>query len=294
MTRIQQAAAVAVMALAVFSACGPTGSSDAGVDAGCGPGEPNDTRETATVIATDAGIRGACVGPTNDPKDFYQFVAPNDSAGGYIKIDVTNVSTVAGPEGTIFSAADNGQVFSKYEADVGKNLSMWAAVAPGATYRFEIHPFASDRNMSYDLGLSYTPFVDTFEPNNRKEDAKAITVGTAIQASFAAVSANAEFTDGDAEDWFKTTVGAGTATIKVSNVASDYGCDVEAYDATGTKIGENYSTTPGANCQLDLVSLLAGEIKLNVHGFASKPPRGGSGTVSPTYTSQYTLLVSQP
>ncbi len=294
------ALSVAAVGLVLGSACGPTSSgsdagSDAGSGSGCGFGEPNGTRETATPLAIDAGVTSACVGTDADLVDFYEFTAPDDASGGYVTVNFTNVGAVAGPEAEIFAAADNGEIASKYEVDKGKSLTVWTTVAPAAKYRFTIKPFAgSSAPMSYDVKLNYTKLPDAFEPNNRKEDAKAITVGTAIQASVAGVSANSTLAAGDVEDWYKVTVAAGTATIKMSNVPADYLCQMEVFDASGTSIDSKYNTTEGANCQLDLVSLVGGEIKIKLDKFAGKPAQGGGGTPGPSITSQYTLLVSQP
>ncbi len=283
-----------VATVVVVSACGGGGTPTPDAGGTCGPGEPNNTRETATTVSTDGGVTHGCVGGSADDKDFYEFTAPTSTAGGLVRISLTNVSTAAAPEMTIYAASDNGEIASKYETDPGKSLSMWLTVASGAKYRVALNPFASSSNISYDLALSYTGLADAYEPNNRKEDAKPLTLGTAIQASAAAVSAASTFTDADAEDWFKATVAAGTATVLMSNVPADYGCDVEVFDAAGTGIAEKYSTSAGANCQVDLVSLTAGDIYLKVHEFAGKPLQGGDGAPPASITGQYTLKVSQP
>ena len=289
----------AAVGLVLGSACGPTSSgsdagSDAGSGSGCGFGEPNGTRETATVLALDGGTKSGCVGGETDPLDFYEFTAPNDPAGGIVKIDLTNVAAVAGPEMEIFAASDNGSIASKYETDEGKSLSMWVGVSPGAKYRFNLKPFASQRNMSYDLTLQYSKINDAFEPNNAKEDAKSITVGTPIQANAGAVSAGSTISAADAEDWYKVTVAAGLATVKMSNVPSDYTCELSVFNAAGVEIDGKYSTTPGANCQVDLTALTAGEIKIRQRQFAGRPDQGGAGAVPPTFANPYTLEVTQP
>ena len=113
-------------------------------------------------------------------------------------------------------------------------------------------------------------------------------------ASAAAHSARAELQAGDDQDWFKLTLAAGTATIKVSSVASDYKCDAELFDATGSKVGEKYQTTPGADCILPVTDLVGGQYFLELHNFSGLPIRGAGGTpVAAFVAQQYKLEVTQ-
>ena len=75
------------------------------------------------------------------------------------------------------------------------------------------------------------------------------------------------FVVGDDQDWFKITLGTGVATIKMTNVASDYLCDVQLLDEAGQAVGEKYQVTPGADCVLDVKDLAGGSYYLNLHAF---------------------------
>lgn len=276
---------------------------DSGTDApvtgsGCDFGEPNDTRETATAIALNQTYSKLCVSNPDhaDELDFFEITAPTtDLAGGYVEIKIANVGNAGLADIIVTSSSDNDVVFESYTTDQGANVAGWLTVTPGAKYRIQVNRFggAGDR-FTYDLSTKYTAIVDTYEPNNKKEDAKTIALNTPIMASAAAHSARAGLVAGDEQDWFKTTLAAGVATIKVSNVAPDYLCDVEILDATGSKVNEAYQTTKGADCILDLKDLVGGVYYLELHSFAGLPIRGAGGEpVASFVTQQYKLEVVQ-
>jgi hypothetical protein len=297
--KIQTSYLAACVAVVSFS-CGPTMmSSDGGIDSGipgdCSAGEPNDTRETSTVIDV-AQTRVGCVGGADDKIDFYEFTAPAlGAAGGLLEVVLSEVSATSGPEITIYAVADNGEILNRYEADKGKSLNAWTSIASGAKYRIAINAFANSGRFNYKLGFKATAINDTFEPNNTRLTAKPIALGTAIQASVGAVSPNATFTTSDVQDWFKVTLAAGAATILMSNVPADYAGELTVYDASGTQIKNEYNTTKGANVTLALpANNPAGEVTISVESFASKVRYADDGVASPSYTSQYSLKVSQP
>jgi len=265
---------------------------------GCDFGEPNDTRETAKGITLNQTYSNLCVSnpDRSDELDFFEITAPaTDLAGGYVELKISNVKSAGLAEMIVTSSSDNDVVFDTYTTDQGANISGWLTVAPGAKYRIQVSRFggAGDR-FAYDLTTKYTAIVDTYEPNNKKEDAKPVALNTAIMASSAAHAVRAELQVGDDQDWFKATLAAGTATIKMSNNASDYLCDLELLDATGTKVGEVYQTTPGADCILRAQDLVGGQYFLELHAFGGLPVRGAGGKpVAGFVSQQYKLEVTQ-
>jgi hypothetical protein len=269
----------------------PTGS-------GCGFGEPNDTREQATAITLGSTYSSLCVSNPDktDELDFFEFTAPaTDLAGGYVEVKLSNVQSDGIGDVIVTSSLDNDVVFESYTVDHGANVEGWLTVAPGAKYRIQVSRFggAGDR-FAYDLSTKYTAIKDAYEPNDKKEDAKSISLNTPIQASAAAVSAKAELAVGDDQDWFKVTLAAGTATVKMTNVPSDYLCDVQLYDPTGAAVDEKYQTTGGADCTIDAKDLVSGVYLVNVHRFAGLPMRADGGKPLASFvTQQYTLEVQQ-
>lgn len=281
----------------------PSPSPDGGADApttggGCDFGEPNDTRETAKAISLDQTYANLCVSNPDrtDELDFFEITAPaSDLAGGYVELEISNVQNGGLADMIVTSSSDNDVVFETYTTDEGASVSGWLTVAPGAKYRIQVNRFAgAGKRFAYDLSTKYTAIKDAYEPNDKKEDAKPIALNTAIMASSAAHSARADLQAGDDQDWFKFTLAAGAANIRMSNVASDYMCDAELFDATGAKVGEVYQTTPGADCLLAATELTGGQYFLQLHQFAGLPRRGaGDKPVASFVTQQYKLEVTQ-
>jgi hypothetical protein len=281
----------------------PSTTEDGGMDgaasaSGCDFGEPNDTREQAKVIALGTAYTGLCVSNPDhtDELDFFEFTAPSsDLAGGVVEVQLTNVKNGGLAEIIVTAVANNGVVFDSYQTDPGANTSGWLSVAPGAKYRIQVNRFggAGDR-FAYDLLAKYTAITDTFEPNNKKEDAKVIALNTPIVATAAAHSANAELSAGDDQDWFKVSLGAGIAKIKMTNVAADYMCDVELLNDAGESVGEKYQVDRGADCVLDAQDLKAGSYFVKLHAFSGLPIRGDANKPVAAFMLQsYTLEVQQ-
>jgi hypothetical protein len=241
---------------------------------------------------------GLCVSNPDktDELDFFEITAPaTDIAGGIVEVQLSNVQNGGLAEIIVTASADNTVIFDSYQMDPGASTAGWLSVSPGAKYRIQVNRFAGagDR-FAYDLFAKYTPVTDTYEPNNKKEDAKPIALNTQIEASLAASSANGDLAVGDDADWFKVTLAAGTATIKMTNVASDYLCDVQLFDAAGEAVNEKYEMTPGADCVLNAAELAGGAYTINVHHFAGLPRRGDANTpVAAFMTQSYKLEVQQ-
>jgi len=276
---------------------GADAGTDSGVDpASCGFGEPNDAREQATPIDVNKSYSG-CVSSDDgtDALDFYELTAPMDAAGGYVEVSVSGVGAQGLSELIATSSTDNDVLFDAYTTDEGASVKGWFTVAPGAKYRLSVGRFGgAGARFSYSVTAKYTKITDTFESNNTKADAKPISLNTPIQASPAAVSANTKLADTDDQDWYKVTLGAGNATVKLSDSPADHLCDVELIDDNGNRVGENYTTDKGANCQVDAMGLVGGTYYVNAHSFAGPPVRSGGNSAPPTnVTGQYTLVVTQ-
>ena len=276
---------------------GGSGNDGAVGSGGCGFGEPNDSRETATPITLDTPYAGLCVANEDgsDEFDFYEITAPNDAAGGYVLVFITNVSAQGLAEIKVTGSQDSEQVVSAYKTDDGANLRAWFTVSPSAKYRIAVSRFGGGGGgrYTYDLAVRYTKTVDAYEPNNSKMDAKLITKGTAIVASTAANSPRGDLIPADVEDWYKVVLTAGMVSVKVTANPADYECDVTLFDPSGVQVDEKYVTTEGADCILDATATTAGTYLIKQTRFGGVSVRGGEGEVTPTMTGTYSLLVSQ-
>ena len=277
---------------------GGTDSADAGDP--CAFGEPNDTRETAKAVDLNKTYAGLCVShpdTTDDLLDFFEITAPaTDLAGGYVELSLANVSPTGLGDFIVTSEADNQVLVENYTTDPGGSVKAWFTVAPGAKYRIQVGRFGGQgERFSYDLLAKYTATVDAFEPNDTKETAKPITVGTPITASAVAHTANAMLSDDDQNDYYSVTLAAGDAQVKMTNVPDSYLCEVRLYQPSGDIVdqGDNYQTTKGADCTVNVTAIPAGNYLVRVTPF-SGIVNAGKDTPETFVTGHYTLAVTQP
>jgi hypothetical protein len=230
---------------------------------------------------------------TDSDVDFYEFTAPNDAAGGYVTFSMTNVGA-GSLEYKVYAAADNGEITSAYTTTNGQSVSGYFTVAPGQKYRLALDNFAgAPAEYKYDLELKYTKLNDTFEPNNTKDAAKDITVGTPVNGFFGGGYRGQELKDEDIDDWFAVDVTAGKVKVNLTDT-SDVSAEVTLFSPTGEQIETKYSTTPGAD--INLVSpepVAAGKYRIRVNQFSGKPKCAGNGDTLPQHlTKAYKLTVT--
>jgi hypothetical protein len=270
---------------------GDTSIEDAG---GCDFGEPNDTLAEAKTIELNRVYSGLCV--SNDDRtdeiDTFEVVTPSSPAGGVIEVVIDNV-TSDGTADVIVSGIDGETIVEASTLEVNGAVSGWFAAAPSSKYHVRVtRTGGPGRRFGYDLRANFKAIDDPFEPNNGKEAAKTIEAKRPIHASAAAPSANAVLEPGEDHDWYTLRLG-GDATIKVTGNPPDFTCDVELVDATGERVGENYSVTPGADCILEARDLQDGSYFINVHGFGGVERAKSNAPIAPYLVGQYTLEVVQ-
>jgi hypothetical protein len=239
-----------------------------------------------------------CIGTGTD-LDFYSFTTPaTDLAGGYVLLSFTEVGAMGNIDVTLFSATDNSSVDEIYKTDDGASLFAYLAVAPGVTYRVQVNQFAGGRApYRYTMKMAYVPIADAYEPNDTKETAKPIALGTPIMASLSAGYILDPYKGEAFADWYSVPLTVGPATIKLANVPTDILGDIQLFDPNGESVDEMYTTTAGANVMLTADVKTAGTHKLVVQPFAGGPKAAGEAVamVPPDhFTRLYTLTVSQP
>ena len=110
---------------------------------------------------------------------------------------------------------------------------------------------------------------------------------------FAGYESSTAIPDAAWEDWFKVTLPAGTASIKLTDLASDIAGQVTLYDTNGSQVASKYEGTHGASVVMS-ESVTAGDYYVKVSPFAGHDVEGSGSTV-PAYLSQpYTLTVGVP
>ena len=272
-----------------------SGGGDGGVTVGgtgCGFGEPNGTRETAKAITLGAAYTALCIS-ADDEMDFYEFTAPVDAAGGFVRVNLDAVGD-GQVNATLFAASDNGEIENEYATTRGASVDLFASVAPGQKYRIQVEDFAGFRSeYKYNLSVTYTKFNDTFEPNDRREDAKLITKGTPIEAFVATGHKAANIDDAEYDDWFAIDLTATTVSIKLENVPSTVNAEWEIYSPTSASLEYEYGTNKGASVIKDVAIPQAGRHFVRVSYFSPEPVASGSGTIPEHFTKPYKLTVSQ-
>ncbi|MBX3228578.1 MAG: PPC domain-containing protein [Labilithrix sp.] len=254
---------------------------------GCAFGEPNDDRDNATALTIGTAYT-ACTSSKDD--DFYEFTTPDDKAGGLLEITFTNVKD-GRIESTLFTAADNDKIGSEYETTKGADHRVYLGVAPNVKYRLMVTSWSTANDaFSYDFKVSYTKTSDEFEPNDTREEAKPITVGTSIEGTLTPKITLAG-ADKGWSDWFSVDLASGGTTIKLENVATNLSGEIELYNADGARIGSDYSSTKGANVTLSK-AVSAGKHYVRVMPW-SNIPHTGKGPAPDNFERRYKLTVTQ-
>ena len=261
--------------------------------AGCGFGEPNDTRDVPTSIALDTAYTGICLSGRED-KDWYQFTAPSDAAGGWVKVLLSNVHNAA-LGAKAYAMGSNREIITAYTATDGESLAIYFSVKPGEKFGVVVDEFiGGDQVATYDMKLAYTKFDDAFESNDSRDAAKTITAGTAVEAYLAGLESAATPKGDDVSDWYAVNLSAGQASIKIQNIPTDLSPDYELVDVNGTRIDNGYTATNGESLIRNNVAIPAtGKYFVRVGAF-NHVEDAGKGDVAPDhFTRKYSLLVSQ-
>jgi hypothetical protein len=278
---------------------GTGGSGGGGPFIGCGLGgepEPNDTRTQATPYAAGTSVAG-CLAAMGDV-DFYETTAPaGNAAGGFYQGAITDVG--AGTvDVKVYTASDNAPLLqSTFTIDAGASLFFYWAAAPGQTYRIAVSPFNPFTGaFLYKWKATYTPVTDAYEPNDTREQAKPIAVGTPIDALFFAGHKRATVAIDEFKDFYAFDLAAGMVTLKVDRVPSMVRPEVELYDGAGNRIGpaRMFNNTPGGSINVS-TTVAKGPHRLEVRIFSLAPETAKNAMAVPdNFTQPYRLTVSQP
>jgi hypothetical protein len=279
----------------------PMQNRDGGMMSGPGCGlanepEPNDNRNLATPYTPGNSVTG-CIGSMDDV-DFYETTVPiGDQAGGYYEAQIADVG-----DGTIdvkvFTASDNAPLLRAFTSSPGASLFFYWAGAPGATYRIAVtrlNPLTSA--FRYNLRASYRKVNDTYEPNDTRDSAKPITIGTPVSA-FLFTGHRAEAVDSaEFNDWYSFTLAAGTVTIKVTDVPGNVRPDVMLYDSENTMVQAAHMSNPTSGGGINVTTTVTkpGPHRLVLGTFPPAPDTAGKSMTPPdSFVKPYTLTVSQP
>ena len=254
----------------------------------------NHTRKTAYPIALGAPY-SACL--AENDKNFYSFTAPADVEGGYVVADVTNVSVSGYVHAHFYTTSDNGEIVNDQPANAGASLKLYVAVASGVKYAFLIDHYAGGPAFTYDMKLTYTKNVDPAAAAKTKATAAQLVLGTASSGLFMAGYKAATIPEADYNRYFKIDLTAGTATVKLENVASDVLSLFEVIDSSNTVVATVTAHNDGANpASTPAVSIPSTGTYYIVPGLyaGGSLKAAGQGPVPDSFTHKYTVTVTQP
>lgn len=271
--------------------------------AGCGPGfgkpcgltdepEPNETRDQATMLALGTD-RAACSASEAD-EDWFQ-LAPGTGVG-FFKVTLSSVG--AGTvEASIFAASDNGVVGTSEGTAAGQNVTLVFSSKAGQTFRVRVKGTAENAELpafKYTVTATFTAAQDTFEPNDTRDTATALTLNTPVNASFlAGFAAGAPLPDSAGDDWYKVTLAAGQRlNVALENVATNVTPTVVVYAPDQSEYASETRSTPGQSVLWTSMDRLtaAGQYHLKI----SPQTLDEAGATQPDhFTRLYKLTVKQ-
>ena len=266
--------------------------SDAGTGV-CAYGEPNDDSAAPTAITLPASF-DACA-PSGDV-DQYTFVTPASTFGGFVTVNLDDTDKVE-LLGSVYGR-NASEMWSARSLNGGATSSLlgYAALAPKARYTFLVTGALRTGAAKYHAALTYTPFDDTYEPNDEWEDAKSVASTATVRAIFPTGIPHAFGGEADDVDWYLFPHAAGAFTITLADVASDVQAEVKAYFVAtgssnmGVSLGTATGSSKGAPVTLSGTLTGAGSIRVSVVGKAAlaehptAPPPG--------FVEKYSLSVS--
>ena len=280
-------------------ASGMRGDSTASVDDPCSEPMANDTADTATAYSAGTEV-AACL--AQDDEDFYEIVAPaDDAAGGYFAGSIDHMYA-GGITVEVYTASDNGKVFSVTEAAAGASVYLYWAAAPGQTYRFLVRRYTTVPRMlaPYTLKVDYTALADATEPNDAREQPTSLVLGTTMKGYFFAGHTAQELADNQFEDWYAFDANPGMLTFKIENVATNINPSLQLLSQDAANVGGKvHADNQGASVTAQRMITDAGRYLLVVS--VSTSARGVSygqgmdrGWVPDNFTRPYELTVTQP
>jgi hypothetical protein len=238
----------------------------------------------------------ACA-PKGD-SDSFTFVTPNGAAGGYLTVDLEDVDSAA-----LLAVVNDvttspaSELWSARSLNGGATTSLrgYVAVGPQRRISLEVAGASGASAGRYHASVTFTPFDDTFEPNNKWEDSKAIASGVAAHAMFPGRTPRPSYVGNDDSDWYLAPHAAGAFTITLSDVAADAKVNLNAYfvaagsSAMGVSLGSAVGAT-GATATLSGTLPSAGSIRVELKDNGTRATKATSPP--PAFVQKYALTIS--
>jgi hypothetical protein len=253
--------------------------------------EPNDTREDAVRLVADESATG-CLGGAGG-LDVFQVTAPSakqNAAGGYYQLAITDVGA-GNLDVYVYAPGDNAQLVRGFENGTGVSVYLYWAAAPSATYQISLTPFTSFNNpYPYTVTATYIAIEDEFEPNDTRDDAAMIELGSIEAYMFGGASSGSRV---NIDDWYAIDLEPGTATIELTDVPTNVRVSMLLLDGTGGEVFDAAAPNERAGLIVTPTINTAGTYKLRIYEFLWVGAPAGRGGVPDHFTRPYQLTVEQ-
>lgn len=251
--------------------------------------ESNDAATSATPISLGVPVK-ARIQTTTD-LDFYSFSVPDSFAqGGYVKARLSPFPGM--PEISYLNELKQDYGPRHYESTKGADLITWISVAEGKTYYTRVKDWSNRADSNpYTLSLEFVPVYDSFEPNNKWDEAAAIALDSTYKAFMFHHGSNEE---ADHFDHYKVTLAdSGRIQVSLTHFPVEMAPEFTILTSGGQRIVNYYSTTHGSDL-IEASNVMApGEYIIQVVYWVGTPPLGGEGSELPEAgTKPYHFKVS--
>jgi hypothetical protein len=189
----------------------PNTSGATGVREDCGAPEAvnNEDRDHAQPLGSSATI---CV-DGDDDEDWFYIDAPDDGKAHVIRLDVEQ--TAEAHLGVAVYADKDDSEITHTSFDLGVTDALYLTVAPGSRTLLDFYEYGTSRGL-ITLRTSLTTEQDENEPNNDRDEAKAISAASGVHGQILVPYLTAE--DRESADWYRVELKAGPHVLHLTQV----------------------------------------------------------------------------
>src|SRR5688572_9207052 len=220
----------------------PNTSGSTGVREDCGVPEAvnNEDRDHAQPLGSSATI---CV-DDDDDEDWFYIDAPDDGKAHVIRLDVEQ--TAEAHLGVAVYADKDDSEITHTSFDLGVTDALYLTVAPGSRTLLDFYEYGTSRGL-ITLKTSLTTELDENEPNNDRDEAKAISAGSGVHGQILVPYLTAE--DRESADWYRVELKAGPHVLHLTQVPERVWLGVWISDSNRVEV--DWARPPNAGALFD-------------------------------------------
>jgi len=234
-------------------------------------------------VPVEPGTLAGCFG-RHDDVDTFSLSAPAEGGGLLARVEVAG-SPKLQPCAKVVAADGTEESDICAERD-GAPATGWLHVAPGTTAILKVHPFVGFvGSRGYTLRIDEVPIADSDEPNDTREQATPLALGTPHQAFFS-VAVNAETMT---PDFYRVEVPSdGTMKVDVADADPKVWWFVKVFDAEGAEVNETSARGNGAPVHAS-AKVAKGVYFVELGNYVGRLKAAGNGAAPKRVTKPYTI-----